>query len=143
MLNMSGEVASKLQKVQNNAARLVTHTRKRDHITPVLMDLHWLPVKARVEFKILTTVYKCIHEQAPVYLTELLSPYKPNRALRSADKNLLCTPRFKSANFGGGAFQTLAPTMWNSLDIKIRNIDSFENFRKELKTYLFRRHFAG
>jgi hypothetical protein len=57
LLNISAELASKLQIVLNAAARLVTRTRKYEHTTPVLMDLHWLPVRARVEFKVQTTVY--------------------------------------------------------------------------------------
>ncbi|XP_029297016.1 uncharacterized protein LOC115014371, partial [Cottoperca gobio] len=72
-----------LQLIQNAAARVLTRTRKRDHITPVLAALHWLPVKYRIEFKILLLTYKSINGQAPAYLKDLIVPYKPTRALRS------------------------------------------------------------
>ena len=76
-----------LQRVQNMAARIVTKTRKHDHITPVLRDLHWLPVKQRIDFKILTLAFHAIHGQAPEYIEELVVPYAPSRSLHA-----LCTP---------------------------------------------------
>ncbi|XP_064638331.1 uncharacterized protein LOC135494344 [Lineus longissimus] len=141
LFNISSELSSKLQMVQNNAARLVTRTRKRDHITPTLRDLHWLPIRARIEFKILTVVYKCYRQLAPKYLEELLVPYAPKRALRSADKNLLVTPRFQSSSFGGRAFSSAAALAWNSLGQGLRQEDTLNKFRKALKTELFRKHF--
>uniref|UniRef100_A0A8C5DKA4 Reverse transcriptase domain-containing protein n=1 Tax=Gouania willdenowi TaxID=441366 RepID=A0A8C5DKA4_GOUWI len=59
-----------LQLVQNAAARVLTKTRRRDHITPVLASLHWLPIKYRIEFKILLLTYEALNGQAPVYLKE-------------------------------------------------------------------------
>ncbi len=72
---------NKLQVVQNSAARILTRTRMRDHITPVLESLHWLPVSFRVDFKILMLTYKALHGLAPQYLSELLIPYTPTRDL--------------------------------------------------------------
>ena len=63
---------SKLQRIQNSAAGLVTRTRFSDHITPVLRDLHWLPVKFCIMYKILLFTYKCLHGLAPQYLTDLI-----------------------------------------------------------------------
>ena len=60
-----------LQLVQNAAARLLTGTKKQDHITPVLASLHWLPVCFRIVFKILLFVFKFLNGLAPQYLTEL------------------------------------------------------------------------
>ena len=79
----------KLQLVQNSAARQVTGTRRREHITPVLFALHWLPIRQRIQFKLLLLVYRCTHQLAPDYLTDLVVPYVPARSLRSADQNLL------------------------------------------------------
>ena len=138
LLNISGELISKLQSVQNRAARLVSLTRKRDHITPVLRNLHWLPIKARVEYKTLNLVFKCLHNLAPEYLSELLQPYTPTRLLRSADKNLLTAPRYISSSFGGRAFSCAAPRLWNSLDPTLRQIDNLDCFLKALKTELFK-----
>ena len=81
-----------LQRVQNMAARIVTKTRKHDHITPVLCDLHWLSVKQRIDFKILTLAFRAIHGQAPEYIEELVVPYAPSHSLRSAHLRLLKEP---------------------------------------------------
>ena len=66
-----------LQRVQNNAARVVTHTQKHDHITSILKEQHWLPVRKRIEFKILLLAYKRLHGTAPSYLRELLKKVCP------------------------------------------------------------------
>ena len=67
----------RLQYVLNSAARLVTLSRKHDHVSPVLMELYWLPVKQHVEFKILLLTYKVVNGMAPVYLQDLLDFYRP------------------------------------------------------------------
>ncbi len=74
---------NKLQMVQNAAARVLTRTRKYEHISPVLSTLHWLPTKHRIDFKILLITYKALNGLAPQYLSELLSHYSPSRPLRS------------------------------------------------------------
>ncbi|CAB4003582.1 Hypothetical predicted protein [Paramuricea clavata] len=84
----------RLYSVQKLAARLITGTRKYDHITPVLDRLHWLPVKKRIEYKILLLVFKCLQGTAPEYLSELLKK-RENKGTRADDKNLLVIPRFK------------------------------------------------
>jgi hypothetical protein len=76
---------NKLQRCQNVAARVVTRTSPLEHITPVLRDLHWLPIDRRIEFKILTQVYRVINGIAPAYLKDLIHAYKPSRYLRSSD----------------------------------------------------------
>ena len=68
LFGLPQELTMKMQSVMNAAARLVTKTRKFDHITPVLRDLHWLPVSYRCQFKILLIVFRCIHKLAPTYL---------------------------------------------------------------------------
>ena len=65
----------RLQLVQNTAARIVIRTRKREHITPVLKELHWLPVRRRVDRKIVFLAYKCYEHMAPKHLQELVSRY--------------------------------------------------------------------
>ncbi len=74
---------SKLQIVQNAAARVLTRSRKYDHITPILQSLHWLPIKFRISYKILLLAYKALNYLAPAYLTNLLSRYNPTHSLRS------------------------------------------------------------
>ncbi|XP_071804869.1 uncharacterized protein [Asterias amurensis] len=74
----------KLQRVQNSAARLITRTRSLEPITPILRNLHWLPVKSRIVFKLLTLTYKCKNGSAPDYLQDLIQHYHPPRKLRSS-----------------------------------------------------------
>ncbi len=79
---------NKLQIVQNAAARVLTRSRKYDHITPILQSLHWLPIKFRISYKILLLAYKALNDLAPAYLTNLLSRYNPTRSLRSQNSEL-------------------------------------------------------
>ena len=67
------EHLKKLQRIQNIAARIITFTPRRDHITPILKQLHWLPIKRRIEFKILLHVFRCINGTAPRYLADMLA----------------------------------------------------------------------
>ena len=86
----------KLQKVQNMLARVVTGKRRFDHITPVLRDLHWLPIAQRVDFKLATIVFKVRLLHQPTYLAALLTDYEPSRTLRSTNKHYLRIPRSRT-----------------------------------------------
>ena len=77
----------RLQYVQNSAARLLTSTSRYEHVTPVPRGLHWLPVSARIDLKILLLVFKVLNGLGHLYLCELLELYIPNRNLRSSTKN--------------------------------------------------------
>ena len=83
---------AKLQKCQNIAAHVATRTRIRDHIKPVPMKLHWLPVEQRIQYKLLVQVCKALNGLAPEYIADLLQEYVPNRALRPASAHLLLEP---------------------------------------------------
>ncbi|XP_076597184.1 uncharacterized protein LOC143326976 [Chaetodon auriga] len=128
---------ARLQLVQNAAARLLTGVRKREHITPILASLHWLPVHFRVHFKILLFVFKSLHGLAPPYLSELLHPYAPARCLRSADLLLLEVPRSKRKLRGDRAFSVAAPKLWNELPLLIRQAPSLSTFKTRLKTHFY------
>ena len=65
----------KLQRVQNSEARLIVVASKFDHVTPLLMDLHWLPICSRIHYKILMLVRKAVNRVGPVYLRSLVGPY--------------------------------------------------------------------
>ncbi len=84
---------NKLQIVQNTAARVLTRSRKYDHITQILQSLHWLPIKFCISYKIVLLAYKALNDLAPVYLTNLLSCYNPTRSLRLQNSRLLVVPR--------------------------------------------------
>ena len=84
LADATGVLLTKLQSIQNAAARLITRTRKFD-ITPVLRDLHWLPIRRLIEFKIATLVYKCLNGLAPPYLADdciLVSTQRESSVLR-------------------------------------------------------------
>ncbi len=92
-MGISQSNINRLQMVQNAAARLLTGTRRFDHISPVLCSLHWLPVCYRIEFKILLLVFKALSGMAPEYLSDLLNPNTSSRPLRSSEKRVLMVPR--------------------------------------------------
>ena len=81
LIGIQQDLIEKLQRLQNSAARIVSRTRKYEHITPVLIKLQWLPIKFRIQFKVLLLVYKALNGLAPKYIKELLVPYKPRRHL--------------------------------------------------------------
>lgn len=127
----------KIQKVQNAAARILRKVPKREHITPVLKAIHWLPVPARIEFKILVTVFKCIQGTAPPYLQELVRMRDlPRTDLRSTEAPLLHCPR-SSSQLEMRAFGTAAPALWNDLPPALRRLTSLDIFKCKLKTHLF------
>ena len=128
----------KLQMIQNSAARLVTGTHGRDHITPVLFKLHWLPVRYRIEFKLLVLVYQAVHHLGPAYLTSLVTPYAPTRSLRSAAHRSLTIPRYNLERYGRRAFSVAGPSLWNNLPVTIREAGTLTTFKSTLKTHLFR-----
>ena len=140
LYGISKKQLSRLQRVQNSAARLITLTKKREHITPVLHQLHWLPIKQRIKFKILLLIFKCINGLAPSYLTELITPYHPTRDLRSASYNLLSVP-YSNSSYHENAFATSGPILWNDLPHHLRTITCLTTFKNKLKTHLFIEHF--
>ncbi|XP_073702519.1 uncharacterized protein [Garra rufa] len=133
---------NKLQVVQNAAARVLTRSRKYDHITPILQSLHWLPIRFRITYKILLLTYKALNGLAPAYLTSLLLRYKPSRSLRSQNSGLLVVPRIAKSTKGGRAFSHLAPKLWNSLFDNVRGSDTLSMFKSRLKTHLFSQAFT-
>ena len=128
----------KLQRVQNCAARLVLRKGKRCSASSLLKTLHWLPVRARIEYKIASLCFKCLSDcPFPEYLSDLIVPYSPSRSLRSKDSALLCTPRFNLKTFGKKSFTVAGPVVWNSLPLHLRLTKTLPTFKKNLKTYLF------
>ncbi|KAF7697257.1 hypothetical protein HF521_005675, partial [Silurus meridionalis] len=120
---------NKLQLVQNAAARVLTRLRKYDHITPILSSLHWLPVKFRIDYKLLLLTYKTLNGLAPMYLFSLLTRYSPLRSLRSQNSGLLVVPRIAKSSKGGRAFSHSAPKLWNSLPDSSRDSDTLSQFK--------------
>ena len=127
-----------LQKIQNYSARVATLTPKRSHISPVLAQLHWLPLRQRIEYKVLLYTYKALNGLAPINLAGLIECYIPPRTLRSADQNLLRVPATRLKNYGMQAFATAAPTLCYTLPVDIKGVRSIDIFKKKLKTHRFK-----
>ena len=108
------------------------------HQTTVLYQLHWLPIKARVLYKLLVLTYQAFYGLAPKYLCELVTKYEPTSSLRSADQLMLIVPKTRLITFGDRAFVAAAPKEWNKLPLNIRSIDSVSSFKSQLKTHLFK-----
>ena len=133
-------IITKLQRIQNHAARLVLKKAKRDHVTPLFRKLHWLPLQARIDYKICVMCFKCINKIAPSYLSDLLEQYVPSRLLRSGSQNLLKKPPRANKKCTEKAFKHCAPYIWNSLPSDIREAKSESQFKNDLKTHLFKSH---
>ena len=128
----------RLQRIQNWAAKLICRVTKSDHATPCLRKLHWLPIRERIDFKILTYVYKCLYGTAPSYLSSLFSLYRPTRSgLRSSsDTTRLAVHRsiktLKTAD--NRSLTYVVPRMWNHLPRTIR--ESVSHYLQKMPTNL-------
>ena len=140
LYGLSDTQCRKLQRVQNMAARILSRTSKYNHITPILKDLHWLPIKVRIEFKINLLTFKALHHLLPNYVNDLLSLYRPKRVLRSQDTMNLDVPRILSSS-GERSFCWAAPHLWNKLPMAIRSIQNLTGFKRALKTHLYTQYF--
>jgi len=90
---------TRLQLVQNTCARLVTGTSRRDHITPVMIQLHWLPVEHRATYTVLFYTFKALNGLAPPYISNLIEQYWPTRSLRSASQSLRRVPPSRTSGW--------------------------------------------
>jgi hypothetical protein len=105
---LPANITNKLQRVQNITAWLISRTKKHQHITPILVSLHWLPVHYRCQYKLLMYVFKSLHGSAPVYLQELDSVYQPTRSLRSEKCALIKSHRIRTKTYGERRFDKAA-----------------------------------
>ena len=129
----------KLQLVMNRAARLIKGVSPRERITPILMELHWLPIRARVVFKMLCITYLALKFERPLYIYNMLRAFyiDSDMVLRhESEVHRLIEPRFNT-ELGRRAFEKSAPRLYNKLPETVKTADSLELFKKRLKTYLF------
>ena len=146
LYNLPKSSIERLQKIQNQAARILTKTPRCDHISEVLVSLHWLRIEQRIVYKILILTYKAfVDHSTPVYLSELLNKKSISANTRSAnDDFLLVIPpisRICSNTFFERSFHFASPTEWNKLDARIRCISNLNCFKREIKTILFLNYF--
>ena len=137
LMNSPDFLLDKLQRLQNQAARLVLRRGRREHVTPMFLRLHWLPVRARIIYKVGVMCFKCIDGTAPPYLSDLVDLYDPPRALRSGGRYLLRTPKRGSRRLSDRSFVHFAPSVWNSLPLSLRSMSGEPAFKSNLKTFLF------
>ena len=130
----------KLQRVLNTLACVVTGLHRREHITPALKELHWLPIRASITFKIATVVYRHRERRLPPYLADLISDYVPTRTLQLSTKTLLAERSF-GTNIGRRSFRYVAAKTWKNLPDDIKTVVSLGLFRKGFKTFLFRQSY--
>ena len=130
--------------MQNLAARLVTASRKHDHFTPILSRLHWLPVRYRFIFKILSLTYKALNGQVPSYIKDVLKYKNSGRVLRSSNKHLLDERVAKLKTYGDRAYRpnpnptpVATPKLWNKLPLDIRLSSPVTVFKTKLNIHLF------
>jgi hypothetical protein len=126
----------KLQRVQNMAARVVLRSSKWSSATANLKQLHWLPVRERIQFKTLLLAYKALHGMGPTYLTEMLTWHQPARVLRSAECPALEVPGSRT-EYGQKAWGVQAAVLWNALPRGVCEAETVTSFKKLLKTHLF------
>ena len=134
----------KLQRVMNASAKLLYRAHKFCHITPLLAELHWLPVHSRIHYKILLITFKILHGLSPKYLSDLISIQQPSSYhLRCNDNGrLLERPSVKTEKtLGDRAFQIAAPFLWNKLPRSVRQATNLESFKTLIKTFLFKESF--
>ena len=120
---------NRLQRLQNSCARLIYGRRKFEHVSDLFLDLHWLPIKQRIIFKILLFVLKIFLGISPKYLETCVTILdRENRTLLVSRVN---TP------YGDKAFSNAAPRLWNALPSSLRNSETATYFKAHLKHHLF------
>ena len=135
---------NRLQSVMNATAHLVYKSRKYNHVTHLLRDLHWLRVPERIQFRLAVLVYRCRHNLAPLYLANDLQWTDESEALqrlRSGARQQLIVPRTRLRTIGDRAFGVAASRVWNSLSPVVTSASSLPSFKRQLKTFLFKNSF--
>jgi len=138
LFNCSNRNLDKLQRVQNNLARVVSLVCNSSRLTPaepLLRSLYWLPVRQRINYKLANLCYLAISRHQPVYLAHLIRPYSQSRSLRSSTQSLLSVPPHNI--IAARRFSVAAPRLWNSLPLSCRTAPLVNIFKNRLKTFLF------
>ena len=136
LYGISGNQLLRIQRIQNTPARLIFQWDRWSSARVMLNELHWLPMKKRISFKVLLVLYKAMHGLTPDYITVLATPYVPMRNLRSANDNLLVVSKTQ-LNYGDITFTVAAAKMWNKLPAVIKLSGNVDIFKNNFKTHLF------
>ena len=133
---VNSSLINKLQVVENSAARLVFDKRKFDHSSGLLYELHWLPVKERITYKINLLIHKTLYHLSPNDIQDMITIHSTRTF------NLKGNYR-STSSYGDRAFTVYAPQVWNQLPLSLKTESSLNKFKKNLKTYLFRNAFIN
>jgi len=144
LTNLPVSTTAPLQRAQNAAARLIKGLRPRDHVTSALRDLHWLPIRHRVTYKLCVLMHLVHIGSSPSYLSGLVTataniPFR--KRLRSADINRY-EPLTTRLKFGERCFSHAGPKAWNALPTELQDLTDHSAFKRQLKTFLFERAFT-
>jgi hypothetical protein len=131
-----------LQKIQNWAAKVVLGLHHLDSSISALKSLHWLPIKERIDYKVLCHVFKALNNMAPA-LSGLFHRRIYPRGTRASSScvNELEVPRTQRSTFAARAISVYGPRLWNDLPPELRTLDDFKTFKSHLKTFFFRKAF--
>ena len=116
-----------LQTVQNFAARIVSGTRKFDHVTPILKQLQWLPIVKQLEVRDATMVFKCLNGLAPPYLCQKFKTRSEVHNCNTRNRDRLHIPLCRTAA-GQRAFTVRGQKLWNSLPDEFQSITNLDVF---------------
>jgi hypothetical protein len=133
---------TKLQSTQNSAVKLIYMKTKYEHVTPLLIEAHWLPIAYRSVFKILLFVFKCVHNVAPAYLRDMITFVSYDRYMLRSVEDKKLKPHRTRTKLGERSFRSAGPRYWNDLPAEIRKLDNMNTFKSHLKTYLFKKAFG-
>ena len=138
LVGLSQCLIKRLQGVQNAAARSILRTPRSKHISPLLQNLHWLPINRRTLHKVAALCHTLLSGPGLQYLSDLTHVYTPARSLCTfSDTHVLSTPNVKLKSYGQRSFAYHDPTAWNSLPLALRHQQESDCFKRALKTHLF------
>ena len=132
----------RLQRIQNNAARLVLQKSKRQHVTPLLKQLQWLPIQTLIDYKFAILAFRHFDGSLPQNLSSRPDVYQPSRSLRSSNGRLLKIPRWKLKSFGYRSFSYQEPVIWDSFPTHFKFSSSLTSYKSKLKTHLFKKSYS-
>ena len=148
LYNLPNKQIERLQRIQNQAARMLKRISRRNHITPVLRELHLLRIHDIIIFKILLLTDKTVNNTAPEYLCDFIRLNVKSTTIRSRayfDPCLLCVPPISKTcanSLFDRSFVYAAPTLWNALDLDIRLLP-LDAFKKRVKPHLYLKYFVN
>ena len=141
LFGTSAKNLARLHRIQSTLARVVTMQRGRICISKTLSDLHWLPTKFHVDFKVATSTFKVLESGEPGYLYSRIGIATSRRTLRSSADTRKLSVIPSRTKIGARAFRHSAKQVWNSLLLDIRSASSVQSFKSRLKTHNFRQVF--